>query len=221
MEVLDGAAVGRGEGHVRVLGGRPPVADQREGGPCAAQLAAVLPAAPLAESRVRRHGGVERVRGVDVRHPDPQVVDVAAAAHVAVDHGLGAVAGGVAQEAAVVAGRVLRALAGRAVVVAARVDPGAPERVHVLARGRDEPDVQVAGGRVPGAGREQREVIPLQPSLACARRLVAELGQRGAVEALAAGEVGDADAHVVEDGATLDPGLPWRTHPGRAATARV
>ena len=61
------------------------------------------------------------------------MVDGAAAADAAVVDGLGAVAVGVEQEAAVVVGPVLRPGAGRTVIRMAGVDSGVPERVDLLA----------------------------------------------------------------------------------------
>ena len=72
-------------------------------------------------------GRIERDRHIEVGDADPEVVYVAAAAHVTVDDRLGAVPVGVAQERPVVAGGVLRAFAWLAVVCATRAQPGAPE----------------------------------------------------------------------------------------------
>ena len=61
---------------------------------------------------------------------------------LAVMHRLDAVAVGIAQEPAVVVGRVLRPFTGRSVVAVAGVGTGAPERIDVCARRRRERDVQ-------------------------------------------------------------------------------
>jgi hypothetical protein len=52
-------------------------------------------------------GGVEGILGVEVVDADPEVVDVPDGARAAVVHGFGAVAVRVAQEGAVVVGRVI------------------------------------------------------------------------------------------------------------------
>ena len=103
---------------------------------------------------------------------------------------LDAVAVRIEQEAAVVAGAVDRARAGRAVVRVTGGDPRLPEGVDGRAIRRAEDDVQAAGHRIIAVHRAEAPVLPLdQPGVRVAR-LDAEHGEHGAVEALGRGEVG-------------------------------
>jgi hypothetical protein len=97
---------------------------------------------------------------------------------------LGAVAVRVEQERAVVVGRVLRALARRAVVAVAggRADP--PELVDELARRRQPGDVQAPRDRVVRVRGGEREVVPLGEVVARVRLLAPERAQQGRVEPL-------------------------------------
>ena len=112
--------------------------------------------------------------------------------------GLGAVAVGVEQEAAVVVVAVLGPRPRRAVVAVARLRAGAPERLDVLARARAEGDVQPARDRVRGVGRREREVVPLGEARVAVGGLDAQRLEHRVVEGLRRGAVGDPDGHVVE-----------------------
>jgi hypothetical protein len=113
-------------------------------------------------------------------------------------HRLGAVAVGVEQERAVVVVPVLGTGPGRAVVAVAGGGPDAPELVDVLARGRDERDVQAPGHRGLGARLSQREVVPLGELIVAVRLRDAERAQHRRVEPLRCLAGRGADRDVVE-----------------------
>jgi hypothetical protein len=123
---------------------------------------------------------------VEVGHADPEVVDDVAAGRALVAHRLGAVAVGVQQERAVVLGRVDRPWAGRTVVAVAGVDAGLPEALDVLARRRDEADVQATCRSARSRERERSPVV------------VSEDRQQRRVEAHRRREVAHADGHTLE-----------------------
>jgi hypothetical protein len=125
------------------------------------------------------------------------VVDQVALAHEVVVDGLGAVAVGVEQEAAVVVGAVLGARAGLAVVAVAGVDAGLPERVHVLARRRGEADVHAARDRLLVVGRGERELVVVDEPVLGPDALGAERSQHDVVEAGGGLQVGGAEGDVV------------------------
>jgi len=129
------------------------------------------------------------------------VVDVVLAlARLRVVDGLDAVAVGIEDECAVVARRVLRARAGRAVVAVAGARQRAPPCVDLLTRAGHERNVEVPRDRPvvtrPGDG----EVVPLEEVPIRDGLGDAEHGQRGLVEAARGVEIGDADRDVVEHG---------------------
>src|SRR6202035_62092 len=130
MEILNGLSVGGRKRNMEILGRRGAVCDEREGRPCTAELAPLLPASSLAQASVSGHGVIEGRCAREVSHADPEVVDAAATADGGVDDCLGAVPVGVAQERSVVAVGVLRALPWFAVVLAAGADTCPPERCH-------------------------------------------------------------------------------------------
>ena len=104
---------------------------------------------------------VEAPGGGDVGDADPQVVDVARRAHLAVMDGLDAVAVGVEQEGAVVVVAVLGPRAGGAVVAVARL-ASRPARTRPRARASARRRRRAgAGHRLLRVGGGEREVVPL------------------------------------------------------------
>lgn len=198
MEIVDRLAIEGGEGDLEMLRGRFPVGDQRERRRGAAELAALLPASALAQARVTHGREVEGIRGIEVPHPDPEVIDPAPWSHGIVPYRLGAVAIEVAEEGAVIPGRVLGALARRPIVLIAGAGSSPPELIDPLPRWCDEGDVQVPGRRMLGRGAEEAELVPLDPTVGGTRRLDAERAENSAVKALRRTEIIGTDRDVVE-----------------------
>jgi hypothetical protein len=126
------------------------------------------------------------------------VIDVAALAQRAVVDRLGAVAVRVEQEGAVVVVAVLGTQPGRPVVAVAGLRARPPEGIDVLARGRDEADVQPPRHRVLLVGLRQGEVVPFGEVLIRGGRFDPDRLEDEAVEAHRGLTVGDADRDVVE-----------------------
>src|SRR5215210_4289296 len=176
--IAQGLRAARRERHVEVLGGR--ARHHREGAALAHELGALRRVGRQVKARAGGEGLVEALRSRHVGYANPQVVDDAAAAELAVVHGLGAVAVVVQQERTVVVAAVLRPRPGRAVVAVAGLGADAPELVDVGPRGRDEAGVQPPRDDPLAAGVGQGEVGPP----------IGEGGQHGLVEALRGREVG-------------------------------
>src|SRR5919205_4473287 len=146
VELVDGGAVGRAEGEVDVL--RRIALGDREGARGPAEADAVLELGRHPEPGRRRDRLVEALCGCEIADAEPQVIyDARPLRDEAVVDGLHAVAVRVEDEGAVVVLPVLRARPRRAVVAIPRAGERVPEPVDVLARGRDEPDVQAPGHR--------------------------------------------------------------------------
>ena len=94
---------------------------------------------------------VEALRRAQIRDADPQVVDDALALVAAMNR-LDAVAVWIEQERPVVLLAVLRPEPRLAVARVTGLRPGAPELIDLLARWRDEGDVQSARPRMLGLG---------------------------------------------------------------------
>jgi hypothetical protein len=84
------------------------------------------------------------------------------------------------------------------VVRVAGVDTGAPERVDVLARPRDEGNVQPPRRRQVARRLLDAEVVPLVEVIAGMRELVAELSEKQVVEMSACVPVRNTNRDVVE-----------------------
>jgi hypothetical protein len=179
-----------------VLGRRAP--HERERAADADEVAAVGLVVPQREAGVRGDDLVEAARGGEVGDADPDVVDVPGRADLAVVDGLRAVAVRIEQEAAVVVVAVLGPRPRGAIVAVPPVHPGSPERVDVLARARDEADVQPARDRVASLRRGEREVVPLGEARVAVGRLDAQRLEHRAVEGLRRRAVRDSDGDVVE-----------------------
>jgi hypothetical protein len=126
------------------------------------------------------------------------VIDETRRPRVAVQAGFDAVAVRVAQEAAVVVRAVGGARAGRPVVSEAGILPRAPEGVHRGGVGRDEAHVHAGRDRVLIVRGGEVEVLPLDQPVLGARHLCAQRAEHGSVGGAGAGEVGDAESHMVE-----------------------
>lgn len=181
-----------------MIGVRCTVCDQRERRPGAAELAAGLPAPALAQADMAGDDGVEGAGRFEIANAYPEVVDVAAASNVGVVNRLDAIAVRIAQEAPVVAGRVLPALARRAVVLIAGIGSGAPELVDEVSRRSHKGNVQVRGRRIRAVGGKDREVVPFDPVRPLVARLDPKRTEGVAVKALRRRHVGNADRDAVE-----------------------
>src|SRR5439155_14790724 len=113
-------------------------------------------------------------------------------------HGLDAVTVGVEDERAVIIGPVQGPRPGRAVVAVTRGCQHTPELVDMLARGRDECNVQGARHRTFCARTRDREVVPLEEMTAEIGLSELELREGGDVELLRNLEIRDSDRYVVE-----------------------
>src|SRR5436190_2105749 len=196
VKTLDAGIVGR-ERHVDVLRGL--ALEQGEGRAVGAVQRRAAGVLADREAQGLGEDAVEGGRRRQVRDADPEVVDdPRPLRHVAVVHGLDAVAVGAAQERAVIVGQVLDPRPGRSVVEIATVDAGPPERVDVVVRRSSEPDVQTGRERVLVVGVREREVVPLGELVGPVARLDPQLDQDGVEEARGRLAVGDVDRDVVE-----------------------
>src|SRR4051812_23230703 len=112
------------------------------------------------------------------------MVDGPASPRCSVVHGLGTVAVGIEQEGPVVVVAVLGPRARPSVVGIAGIDARLPELVDLLARGRDEPDVEPRGTGVRVIGAGQLEVLPLRERARPVGPVYAQRRQDRVVEAL-------------------------------------
>src|SRR5436190_21017727 len=180
---------------VDVLGRR--TGDERKRGTAAGETNAELVGPPRLEARPRRERLVETSRSLEVGNTNPDVID-RSRPPLFVMYGFGAIAVRIEQEGAVVAGRVLRPRARRAVVAVAGLGSDPPELVDVLARRRDERDMEPPRhGLLLGRLRE-REGVPLGAELAAMALLDSDREQNRLVEPLRSRAVRGADRDVVE-----------------------
>jgi hypothetical protein len=163
------------------------------------------------DSGLTGDGLVKPLRRGDRRDSHPEMIDVAAAPKRAVANGLGAVSIGIDEERAVVVGAVFGARAGRPVVPVPRRRARLPEAVDVRPGRRGERDVQAPGHRLPGRGRRQREVVPLDQLLAGVGLLDLDRAQHRLVELPGRSKVGRPDPDMVEHRHTLAGWWPRRT----------
>src|ERR671931_716055 len=187
-----------GEGDVEVRGRRPRHERERAPGPTDGEGRALAVLVSEGQSGGRGDDAVERRRRREIRDAQPKVVDDALARERAGVHRLNTVAVGIAQEGAVVVLAVLLARSGGPVVGVPGVDSGLPEGVDLLARGRDERDVQVRRHRMVVGGRGDQEVLPTGQRVRAIGRVDAQWRQDGLEEGLGGGAIGDADGDVVE-----------------------
>ena len=176
--------------------GVPPEEGERAAG--AGELDAVGLVVPHAQAGVRGDRLVEAPARGDVGDADPEVVDDPARAQRAVMDGLGAVAVGIKQERPVVVAAVLGPRPRSSVLGVPGSGALPPELVDLLARGRDERDVEPPGERTCVIGAGQREVLPLREHAGPVGPVDTQWRQDRVVEALGRGPVGHADRHVVE-----------------------